>query len=321
MACNDSLTCIHEPFGDAYYYGPERMAIRYSDDEKARLESGFSGCTFRDVLEQIDAAAAAEPEKRLFIKDMMHYLVPPNKRPASFAPSLVAYLADQTKEQRPGPFLPSPAPSTSSSKQTVGPDTEIGNPTIMPWALLSKFQFAFLIRHPQYSIPSYYRCTIPPLSELTGFTEFLPEEAGYEELCRTIKYFLSTGLVSPEDITLIDADDLLHRPEPVLRAFCERVGLPFTKSMIDWSGATEEEKEQIKEKFAKWKGFHEDAIHSTGLRARPDGKRKEADPDEKRVVAEWKAKYGRDAAIMMRDCVRENVPHYQYLRRFALKVN
>lgn len=49
------MTCIHEPFGDAFYFGPERMGTRYENDEKAREESGFADSTFQTILDRIDS--------------------------------------------------------------------------------------------------------------------------------------------------------------------------------------------------------------------------------------------------------------------------
>lgn len=52
------LRCIHEPFGDAFYHGPERLSSRYEDDEKTRLDSGFAQTTFRTVLDRIEKEGA-----------------------------------------------------------------------------------------------------------------------------------------------------------------------------------------------------------------------------------------------------------------------
>lgn len=54
MTRRDTLQCLHEPFGDAFYYGPERLSSRYENDEKARLDSGFAHSTFRTVMERIE---------------------------------------------------------------------------------------------------------------------------------------------------------------------------------------------------------------------------------------------------------------------------
>ena len=53
MTRRKDIQCIHEPFGDAFYYGPERLSERFADDEQARLDSGFSQSTFNTVLERI----------------------------------------------------------------------------------------------------------------------------------------------------------------------------------------------------------------------------------------------------------------------------
>lgn len=58
MTRRDTLKCIHEPFGDAFYYGPERMSSRYENDEKARLDTGFAESTFRTILDKIEEAGA-----------------------------------------------------------------------------------------------------------------------------------------------------------------------------------------------------------------------------------------------------------------------
>lgn len=53
MTRRKDIQCIHEPFGDAFYYGPERLSERYADEEQARLDSGFSQSTFNTVLDRI----------------------------------------------------------------------------------------------------------------------------------------------------------------------------------------------------------------------------------------------------------------------------
>lgn len=54
MTRREILKCVHEPFGDAFYFGPERLSSRYENDEKARLESGFSNSTFKTIFERIE---------------------------------------------------------------------------------------------------------------------------------------------------------------------------------------------------------------------------------------------------------------------------
>lgn len=49
------LKCVHEPFGDAYYFGPERLGYRYEgpENEQARQESGYANSTFRSIFDRI----------------------------------------------------------------------------------------------------------------------------------------------------------------------------------------------------------------------------------------------------------------------------
>ena len=53
MTRHDTLQCVHEPFGDAYYFGPERLAERYENDPKARKASGHEHSTYRTVFDHI----------------------------------------------------------------------------------------------------------------------------------------------------------------------------------------------------------------------------------------------------------------------------
>lgn len=54
MTRRDTLACVHEPFGDAFYFGPERLSSRYEKDEKARIESGFADSTYKTIFERIE---------------------------------------------------------------------------------------------------------------------------------------------------------------------------------------------------------------------------------------------------------------------------
>ena len=66
MTRRDTLQCVHEPFGDAYYFGPERLAERYEDDEKARAESGYAESTYRTIFDRI-ARENSEVRHFLFV--------------------------------------------------------------------------------------------------------------------------------------------------------------------------------------------------------------------------------------------------------------
>ena len=58
MTRPDILTCVHEPFGDAFYFGPERLSARYEDAEKEREKSGFSDSTYKAIVDRLDKESA-----------------------------------------------------------------------------------------------------------------------------------------------------------------------------------------------------------------------------------------------------------------------
>ena len=251
--------------------------------------------------------------KRVLIKDIMHYLFPPEGKPASIAPSLDA--------QKPTPY---PYPTRP----------EPGNPTVIPAHLLSRFHFVFLIRDPHHSVPSYYRCTIPPLDQVTGFHNYDPREAGYDELRRGFDFLCKAHLVDPRvannasssdstngqqdsgiDICVVDADDMLDAPIEVIQKFCGSVGLPYTEDMLHWDNP--EDQTHARHVFEKWRGFHNDAIDSTGLVGRKE--RHHMKP-EAQYDAEWRSKYGDEAAALIRKAVDANMDDYLYLKNFAMRV-
>lgn len=277
--------------------------------------------------------------KRVFIKDIDHYLLPPAGKPASVAPSLRRIkrgvgTTSNGEEQHPANGVNGANGHTTASSNGVSNGTvngtvtngtangvnghhgntngsatngsangttshgdhkppypydtpaEPGNPTVMPRALQERFHFAFLIRDPHYSVPSYYRCTIPPLDEVTGFFNYDPLEAGYDELRRHFDYLRREGLVGPRvatrpdlhledesehketihEICVVDADDMLDKPAATIEAFCKSVGLPYSPELLKWD--TQEDYDFACECFEKWRGFHNDAIESQGLEAR-----------------------------------------------------
>ena len=57
MTRRDTLSCVHEPFGDAFYFGPERLIERYEENEAERKASGFSQSTYKTVFDRLDRAA------------------------------------------------------------------------------------------------------------------------------------------------------------------------------------------------------------------------------------------------------------------------
>ncbi len=237
--------------------------------------------------------------KRLFIKDITYYMVPPDGKPATIAPSLgrlergvgttaTTIEGSQSNGTSAGGHIDGEVRSNGNNHEHAKIEPE--NPTVIPKEILEKFHFTFLIRHPRSSISSFFRCTVPPLDSMTGFYEFMPSEAGYDELRRVFDYLRAVGQVGPAvagkevdgsgmnlngianghsgnvEICVVDADDLLDNPTGIIEAFCKSVGLEYDPGMLNWD--SEEDHNHAKEAFEKWKGFHEDAMDSGELRPR-----------------------------------------------------
>lgn len=56
MTRRDILESIHEPFGDAFYFGPEFLSDRFRDDVATRESSGYAEKTYKDILDSITEA-------------------------------------------------------------------------------------------------------------------------------------------------------------------------------------------------------------------------------------------------------------------------
>ncbi|KAB5558242.1 P-loop containing nucleoside triphosphate hydrolase protein [Coniochaeta sp. 2T2.1] len=331
MQRRDILTCVHEPFGEAFYYGPERLSTRFENDPDTREKSGCANETYKDVVDRLEKSEK-ETGKRTFIKDIIYYIVP-HSGEAHIAPSLQGNDANVKGSAKPGTESVNGVNGGGEGEEGGKvngsvPEEEKGNPTVLPTSLLRKFHFTFLIRHPRRAVPSYYRCTVPPLDEVTGFDHFMPSEAGYVELRRLFDYVKEKGIIGPAragekvrgegegevTITVVDADDLLDRPAEVIEAFCKEVGIDYTPDMLRWDD--KESQEYAVKTFEKWNGFHNDVIGSTYLKPREHGVKNVTEEQEDE---EWRKKYGDEAQKVIRECVNENIPHYEYLKSFALK--
>ncbi|KAI4228879.1 MAG: hypothetical protein L6R36_001297 [Xanthoria steineri] len=311
MAHPEVSTYFHEPFGDAFYLGPERLCERYPEHDNSTNED----MTYGAILHDIVSKASKHQPNPVFAKDFAYHLIPP-QRPLE--------------------------PMARSVAEPNEPVHEPSNPCLLPTRVLRKFRFTFLIRHPCFSVPSLYRCTVEPLSHMTGWHYFLPSEAGYAQLRQLFDYLRQQGLLGSDeeqskiddsftanhassatasdtrkdgsDICLIDAEDLLRDPAATLQAYCAHVGLNFDPRMLAWDSP--EQDILARQTFDKWKGFHEDAIQSKGLAPCNQTSAKSADEQDR----EWRDRFGIDGAKVIRETVDANVEHYLYLRQFALRI-
>lgn len=86
---------------------------------------------------------------------------------------------------------------------------------------LAKLTNAFLVRRPEEVIASFSKQR-PDLEVW---------EVGFEQQARL---FDRVCEITGETPPVLEAADVLRNPEGMLRAFCERLGLPFSEKMLNW---------------------------------------------------------------------------------------
>jgi hypothetical protein len=156
----------------------------------------------------------------------------------------------------------------------------------------------------------------------------MPSEAGYDELRRVFDYLREQKQIGPVlagqhgalkdgevSTTVVDADDLLDDPEGIIKVYCKEVGIEYDPGMLNWD--TEIDRKQAKDAFEKWNGFHNDAIESASLKPRDAAHKTKTIESENK---EWLEKYGEKGQKIIRECVNQNIPDYEYLKSFAIKV-
>lgn len=111
---------------------------------------------------------------------------------------------------------------------------------------LDNFKNTFIIRHPQYALPSLWE--IMP--------DFTLEETGYEQ--QYIMFQMVKGHTR-ENPVVIDGDELRKNPEAVVKAYCDAVNIPYIPQALNWQA-----KENIPQ-LELWKGWFNDVNSSVGF--------------------------------------------------------
>lgn len=296
MTRPDTIQCIHEPFGDAFYFGPEKISPAFADDPERCRQSGHTDSTYASIMSSIEDTITTHPHSRIFIKDMSYHIVPcyPHLTPTTAAPSL-------------------------TSRRTESEDMQ--NPSLLPWSFLKRFQITFLIRNPEQSVPSKYKFTVPPISKTSKMKAFYEHEIGYRELRKMVDFLKglqkAEEVGSEEGIVVIDAEDLLARPSAIMSAYCQRVGIEFNDDMLTWD--REENFAIASQLLEKYKAYHVDALESKGFV--PKAKQelaKEEEEQAKVIDKQWAERFGAEGARLLRSTVGSVMDDYEYLRQLRL---
>lgn len=112
-------------------------------------------------------------------------------------------------------------------------------------AFLRRTTHTFLIRDPHEAIPSYY--ALDP--------EVTLEEIGF---ARLYTVYAAVRAATDAEPVVLDTDDLVTRPEAVVRAWCAQVGIDYRAESLTWTPGDRPEWSHT----ARW---HVDVSRSTGL--------------------------------------------------------
>ncbi|MFH8611425.1 sulfotransferase family protein [Streptomyces sp. NPDC018029] len=140
----------------------------------------------------------------------------------------------------------------------------------------------FIIRDPAEVIASHYALN----------PELRREEVGF---ARLQEIYVAVAEAQGAEPVIVDSDDLIERPEATVRAYCERVGLPFDPTTLSWSPGMPSEWQLT----ARW---HQDASATDGF---VKSTKKYADTVESNPL--------------LADYHREELPFYTYLYERRLR--
>lgn len=158
----------------------------------------------------------------------------------------------------------------------------------------ANYQHTFLIRHPDQTIPNLYTCLTD--KERNGTDYFDGLEANYEPIVQLYNLVANKSSTPP---VVIDAEDLLAQPEAVLKAYCDKTGLPFDPSMLHWGSG-----DSSGRGWDRWPGWYEELHNSTGF-----------------MTAESLVKYNpRDFPKEVQDCIQKNLPYYKEIYKHRIQV-
>ncbi|XP_038044759.1 branched-chain-amino-acid aminotransferase-like protein 2 [Patiria miniata] len=136
--------------------------------------------------------------------------------------------------------------------KTGYPDKKFVFAKEMVSSLMGKFQFlpesgyrhAFLLRNPAKLFPSWKKLifeifrmnNIPVTMEQLEIdklsAEIMPPGKAFKEMYDLYSYIKEKDL--DPDPVIIDADDLLSDPATILSGFCQKLGIPYTDSLLTW---------------------------------------------------------------------------------------
>lgn len=288
----------------------------WTEAEKRTVQSAFQMCF--DSLEEC-AAQAQKENKIMFAKEHSFWFY----NPASLQKKLTGrYDAELSKAFR------TRIPDAYGPTNTFSPSNE----TILPDEYLRTWQMAFIIRHPALAWPSLYRAMTKLIADGFMAPDGIKGAALTNMTLRWPRMLYDWYMEQPDvpmPPTVVDAHDLIHNPEIVLK-FCEQTGLDKSVVQFEWDGENAEKKSN---QWAPAPDADPDAEdHDVHRRAAiimlsslegSSGVLKDRAPatiDIPAEVAKWKVEFGEETAQFLEKTVWDSMPDYEYLKARRLTV-
>ncbi|KAJ5672260.1 hypothetical protein N7507_001387 [Penicillium longicatenatum] len=286
----------------------------WTDDDKLEIKNSFQECfnTLEEFSTQADNA-----NKMMFAKEHAYWLYPP-------AALLKAQTGIHDEEFFQAFRLDMP--------EKYGPQTYSRfNETLLSDEYLRSWQMAFIIRHPALAWPSLYRAMVK-----VAQTGMLDEDgikgASFSNMdmhwTRLMYDWCMEQPDAPVQPPVIDAHDLIHNPEVVLK-LCERTGLDKSVVQFEWAG-----KDDV-QKSAQWDNGDPNASTQEfemnvgaakimlATLENSSGIVKDKAPEVIDIDAEaikWKEEFGEETGGLLEVYVRKSMPDYEYLKARRITV-
>ncbi|KAI6825718.1 hypothetical protein KC342_g10908 [Hortaea werneckii] len=305
FANHPELQLLYHPFLPAALYGPERYQQKTKHcaaADEVQREWGTSEefrewdvVTYesanRKLVEEIEAAE--RQNKSIFCSEHLNALMKHDR--------MLSHL--RSPNRNPNPQIPLPAEPTPE------------NPTNIPSPLLATLTPILLLRHPALSIPSSWR-TESGIKKLEIDDEDFYLLTTYRWSRDLFTYLLhqssSSGWRKP---LVIDAYDVVHRTSALTGKLCGELGLDPAGTQDSWKKLPREEWPDHSVVVA----YTKDLLGSSGV-DRGVGKPLEENFDIDVETEKWKAEFGEDVGMKLRECVEAEMADYEYLLSFKMEV-
>lgn len=301
---------FYPAFIEAAQYGSflNKPGDQWTDEEKNLVKNSCQRCV--DSLEEY-SARAKENNQMMFTKEHAYWMF----SPAALQKSITGHHDEEFFKG-----FRVDTPETYGTTRTYSPSNE----TIFSDEYLRSWQMVFIIRHPALAWPSMYR-SMQKLAESGMLDEDGVMGSSITHMTMHWTRLLYDWSLEQPDVPVappvIDAHDLIHNPEIVLK-LCEQTGLDKSAVQFEWAGKNEK-------KSQHWACHNPDAgaeevkMHQLAARVMlstlesSSGIVKDKAPETIDIAAEaakWRDEFGEEVGGLLEKSVRDSMPDYEYLK-------